>query len=264
MSLSAAFNVESFKLRKSKILFFTIAACVLISVMIGFFIYISLHPELFNDNSLIGTKASLFAITTWQAYFTLMLQMIVFMGFILYGFLTIWVFGREYSDRTLKDLLALPISRTSILLSKFIVASIWSFILSMVLFICSILIGFAINLHGWSTDVAFHVLFYYTLASVLAILITAPVALVASIGKGYLAPFGYIITVTVLAQFINTGLPGLDPYVPWILPALVSQSGVPSTVPLPALNLLSYLIFFGTVLLGVFGTIYYWNYTDQF
>jgi ABC-type transport system involved in multi-copper enzyme maturation permease subunit len=38
-----------------------------------------------------------------------------------FAFVTSWVFGREYSDRTVKDLLALPAPRSSIVLSKFIV-----------------------------------------------------------------------------------------------------------------------------------------------
>jgi len=46
-------------------------------------------------------------------------------GLIGFAFVTGWVFGREYSDRTVKDLLALPTPRLSIVLSKFIVVAIW-------------------------------------------------------------------------------------------------------------------------------------------
>lgn len=262
-NLSAPIYAENLKLRKSKVLFFSILGIFFISLMIGFFIFISNHPTLFNDTSLLSAKASAFAINDWEGFLTLMLQMIVFMGFIFYGFLTTYVFGREYSDRTLKDLLALPISRTSIILSKFIVVSIWSVIISIILFVSSILVGLLLNLDGWSTNLVLHVFYYYIIASILAILITTPVALVASIGRGYLAPFAYIIGVVVISQFINTGLPILDPYIPWIIPAIFSMSGMPTDSPVPALNIISPIIIIVTTIIGILGTINWWTYTDQ-
>lgn len=261
--LLASLYAENLKIRKSKVLLFSLLGCIFISSMIGIIIFISMHPELFNNNSLLSTKATLFTIHYWNDYLSLILQMTVFMGFIFYGFLMSWVFGREYSDRTLKDLLALPVSRSTIITSKFIVTSFWSFILSLILFTSSLIVGKLINLQNWSSQIMLQVLFYYILASILAIIITTPVALVASIGKGYLAPIAFMIAVAVLSQFINSGLPGLDPYVPWILPAIVSQIGIPASSSLPALNIISYILFFGTSLIGIFGTMYWWSNTDQ-
>jgi ABC-2 type transport system permease protein len=43
------------------------------------------------------------------------------------------VFGREYSDRTLKDLLALPTLRSAIVLAKFVVVASWSAALTVVI-----------------------------------------------------------------------------------------------------------------------------------
>ncbi|MEV0143917.1 MULTISPECIES: ABC transporter permease [unclassified Nonomuraea] len=37
--------------------------------------------------------------------------------------IAIWLFGREFSDHTAKDLLALPTSRTAIVAAKFVVAA---------------------------------------------------------------------------------------------------------------------------------------------
>ena len=63
---------------------------------------------------MIGTKASLlrFGEPNWNNYLALLLQGISAIGLIGFGFITSWVFGREYSENTLKDILALPVSRS--------------------------------------------------------------------------------------------------------------------------------------------------------
>jgi ABC-2 type transport system permease protein len=57
---------------------------------------------------------------TWEEFlkntFFMYSTVIGLMGF---GILSSWVFGREYQDQTFKDLLSLPISRTSLVCSKF-------------------------------------------------------------------------------------------------------------------------------------------------
>ena len=55
------------------------------------------------------------------AYLTLVSQ-IVAVGGMLFGMILIWLFGREFSDRTAKDLLALPTSRAAVVLAKLVVA----------------------------------------------------------------------------------------------------------------------------------------------
>ena len=67
----------------------------------------------------------------WPSYLGLLVEMISALGLLGFGFIASWVFGREYSDRTVKDLLALPIPRSYIVVSKFIVIVIWSVLLAL-------------------------------------------------------------------------------------------------------------------------------------
>ena len=263
-NLYTPMTVENLKIRRSKMILFGVFGCFFINFMIGFLMYISLHPEIATSSSLITTKASFFKETNWLGYFSVLMQFASALGLILFGFFTTWIFGREYSDRTVKDILALPMSRTSIILSKYIVVSFWSVLLTFLLFFLSIIVGFLLNISGWSTDLFFQVVILYTVTVVMVLAVTTPVAFVASIGKGYLASFSYIIFCVLLAQFINLGLPGLDPYVPWTIPVIFSTNGLLSSSNLPPLNPFSYVIILGTFLLGILGTIYFWNNVDQF
>ncbi|WP_039838516.1 ABC transporter permease, partial [Paenibacillus sonchi] len=61
-----------------------------------------------------------------------------------------WVFGREFSDRTIKDLLAKPISRAKIVLSKFLVILAWCLLLSIYMFAVGLAVGALLGAQGGS------------------------------------------------------------------------------------------------------------------
>ncbi|MGE3062036.1 MAG: ABC transporter permease [bacterium] len=73
-----------------------------------------------------------------------------------HGYATSWIFGREYSDKTAKDILATPISRANIFIAKMIVVLLWCILLVIVFFICSMIVGFATNLGGLSNPFFIH------------------------------------------------------------------------------------------------------------
>ena len=75
---------------------------------------------------LAGAKAQLAGVTAdWPGYLALLGQTVAVGGFLIFGMTVIWIFGREFSDRTAKDLLALPTSRIAIVAAKFAVAAAW-------------------------------------------------------------------------------------------------------------------------------------------
>ncbi|WP_394697887.1 ABC transporter permease [uncultured Methanomethylovorans sp.] len=53
--------------------------------------------------------------------FKLSTEIILTLGTIGFGIISSWIFGREYSDRVIQDLLALPVPRSTIVLSNFVV-----------------------------------------------------------------------------------------------------------------------------------------------
>src|SRR5260370_3090010 len=99
-----------------------------------------------KGNSAVGTA-------DWPCYLGLVAQVIAAVGILLFSLIESWVFGREFADGTLKDLLAVPVSRATILLAKFIVFAIWSIILTVMLSIVSFLLGTAIGLTQGTIEV---------------------------------------------------------------------------------------------------------------
>jgi len=252
---------ESLKIYSSKMLWITILAFAFIPSMMGVLMFVVKNPEFSSKLGMIGTKAAMlrFGSVDWQIYFGLLNQIIAGVGLIGFAFVTSWVFGREYSDRTVKELLALPTPRSSIVLSKFIVVAIWCVLLSFILFAFGLIVGVMLQLPGWSSEIAFPGAHIFMLTSLLTILLCTPVAFFASYGRGYLPPIGFTILTLMIAQF--TGLVGLGPYFPWGIPGLFSSAaGAEST----QLGMVSYIILFLTSIFGLIGTLAWWRYADQY
>ncbi|HEX3045169.1 MAG TPA: ABC transporter permease [Bacillota bacterium] len=259
-SLWVACWAESLKVRKSKMFWITILLFAFIASMMGVLMFVAQHPEIAEKSAVLGAKASIFKKVDWPSYFGLLNEVVALIGMIGFGFVASWVFGREYSDRTIKDLLALPISREIIVMAKLIIVGVWCLILAVVLFGVGLAAGWVVKLDGWSSGAAFEEFRLFTGTAFLTILLGGPVAFFAAWGKGYLAPMGYLILAMIVTQFVVAALPGLGAYFPWAIPALFSGvAGAGS----PQLGIISYLILVGTSLLGAAATLAWWKYADQ-
>jgi ABC-type transport system involved in multi-copper enzyme maturation permease subunit len=255
-SIMATLWAESLKVRKSKVFWLSMVFFVFVSSMMGLIMFVQIHPEISQKLGMIGTKASLlrFGEPNWQNYLTLVLQGFAGIGLVGFGFVTCWIFGREYSDHTIKDILSLPVSRSSIVLSKLIVVILWCILLSLIFLLFGIIFGYITGVQGWSGEILSQFLHSFTIISLLTILLCTPIAFFASYSGGFLLPVGIIILTMIMANF--TGLVGLGPYFPWAIPGLLS-------VPQGHLKLISYLILFSTSILGLIGTVAWWKFADQ-
>lgn len=237
--------VENVKMFRSRIFWITVVSFSAIPILGGLYMFVLTNPENVGNNG-------------WKEYFGFLSQAMAVGGILLYGFVTSWAFGREYSDRTIKDLLAIPISRTNIVLSKFLVVFIWCTILTFDEFVLGLITGAIINIPGWTQSSAISGFYTLAICSILTIIISSPVAFFASYGRGYLPPLGYVVFTVVLAQII--GGTALGPYCPWTLAAL--YSGISGTSDIHLFSA-SYVIFAFTSVLGIVGTFSWWCFADQ-
>ncbi|PIQ23416.1 bacitracin ABC transporter permease [bacterium (Candidatus Blackallbacteria) CG17_big_fil_post_rev_8_21_14_2_50_48_46] len=258
--LYAALWTEGLKIRKAKIFMLSLLAFALIALMLALLVLIARYPEIAGRSSTLEAKASLLGKADWPSFLSLLIQIILSLGTLGFGIITSWVFGREISDRTLKDLLALPTPRATIVLAKLLACAFWGSLLALTLWGVALLAGLAFQIPGWSTARPLETGQIYAKASLLTLLLCTPVAWFASFGRGYLLAISYVILTLVMTQLIAVGAPGLMPYFPWAFPALVS--GVAGSA-IPPANLWSVLIFVGTVLGGGLGTAGWWQWTDQ-
>lgn len=255
--LLAALQTEGLKVRKSKIFWITLSAFTIAPIMAGFFMYVLKDPELARSSGLLGAKAQIAGEANWPSYLSLHSQMIAVGGIFVFGFITSWVFGREYAERTVKDLLALPYSRAVIVIAKFIASFIANIILSIYIVALGMIIGWLIGLPQWSVNVLMQGLNTLMIVTLLTIILSTPVAFFASYSRGYLAPLGFVIITLVLSQIVAAA--GFGEYFPWAIPALYGGLAEGEFT----LGWRSLLIIFIVSLLGFLSTLYWWLYADQ-
>jgi len=258
--LQAALWVEFLKVRRTKILPVSFFFFMFIGVMMGMLLFLSMHPELASRSSTISMKTSFLGGSDWNAFYELLIQIILTVGVIGFGFITSWSFGREFSDRAIKDLLALPVSRTTLVISKFLVLFVWSILLGITVLLTAMGTGLLIQIPGWSPAALYPFIGKYMVCVFLNALIITPVALVASIGRGYMLPISFVILILIITQLIFVGLPGLSFWFPWAIPSLYSRVAGEA---IPAPGIISYLLFLITILAGLFGTLFWWRYADH-
>ena len=258
-TLSAALWAETLKIRRSKISLYTSFGFFVIPFIAGLFMIILKDPEAAKSMGLISAKAQLLAgVADWPTFFNIISQATAVGGAILFSIITTWVFGREFSDHTAKELLALPTSRTTIISAKFIVIIIWVFVLTLLMFLIGLLVGKLVEIPGWSKQLVISAFGGVVGSALLTMALLPFVAFIASMGRGYLPPFGWTILTVFLAQI--AAITGWGDWFPWSVPALFSGAAGPREVFLEAH---SYFMVISTSIVGLLITYYWWCKADQ-
>jgi ABC-2 type transport system permease protein len=253
-NLTRAVWVEALKARRSKLPLLTALGFALFPLAGGFFMVILKDPEFARRVGLISAKAQLtMGVADWPTYLEFLTLGTAVGGLILFSLIGSWVFGREYSDRTVKDLLALPTSRSAIVSAKFILVFCWSVALVIMIFPIALIIGTALALPDVPAQVILRGGMTLATTAILTLAVVPPILFFASAGHGYLPPMGVAILVMALAQIV--GVIGWGEYFPWAIPGVYSQG--------EQLGALSYIIVILTSAAGIAGTLIWWELADQ-
>jgi ABC-2 type transport system permease protein len=255
----AALWAEVLKARRSKVPWLTALGFSLAPLVGGLFMIILKDPERARSMGLISAKAQLAAgVADWPTMLSLLAQATAVGGGLLFTLVTTWVFGREFSDHTVKELLALPTSRAAIVAAKFVVVGMWATGLTAFVLLLGLIVGAAIGLPGWSTELLWRAAGALAVTAILTLALMTPVALLASAGRGYLPPLGWAFLTVFLAQILAAI--GWGAWFPWSVPALFSELAGPRA---DQIGLQSYVVVGVTFVIGLAGTFMWWNRVDQ-
>ena len=257
--LGAALATEWLKSRRSRVPWLVLAGFSFAPMVAGLFMVILKDPEGARKLGLLGAKAQLAAGTAdWPTMLSMLAQAVAVGGAILFAFLTSWVFGREFADRTLRGLLASPTSRGAIVVAKAIVVGIWGVAITAWIIALGFAIGAIVGLPGWSDAVAGATIRGMVAAALLTIALQPVTGLLASVGRGYLAGLAWAVLALVLAQVL--AVLGLGAAFPWAVPALVSGAAGPDAAGVPWTSLALVGV---TGVAGLVLTITWWRRADH-
>lgn len=211
------------------------------------------------QSKLISVKAQLTAgVADWPTFFQVLLLGTAIGGAILFAFITAWVFGREFSDHTAKELLALPTTLEVIIGAKFVLSALWMLALTLMVFGIGLAVGKAVDIPGYSPGLAWSSFWSLLLIVFWTYMLMPFVALLASAGRGYLPPLGWACLTMVLAQ-IAAAL-GWGDWFPWSVPALLSGMAGPGV---QQIGMHSYILVLLAFIAGLAATFAWWWSADQ-
>ena len=250
---------ESLKARRSRLAWGISAAFFILPLVVGLFMVILKDPERARAIGLISMKAQLTGgVADWPTFYNMLLQGTAIGGLMLFSFVTAWVFGREFSDHTIKELLAVPTPRWHIVAAKFVWAGVWIAVLTLLSSAVALAIGAGVSIPGWSSELARASIESLLLIALLLLLLMPLVAFFASAGRGYLPALGWALLTVILAQIVS--VLGWGDWFPWAVPVLASGMVGPRA---ELLGLHSYLAALLVFVAGTAATFIWWRSADQ-
>jgi ABC-2 type transport system permease protein len=257
-TLKDALWIEARKALRSRVPVFTAIGFLIAPLACALAMLIYKDPEFARKAGLISAKANLMGGSAdWPTFLGMLAQAVAIGGLMVFSLAASWLFGREFSDRTAKDLLAVPVSRTTLVLAKFVIGAVWMAALALLVYAVGLGLGALVGLPQGSAALLAASARTYTVTTILVIAAVTPVALLACIGRGYLLPVGIAMLTLALANVL--ALFGWGYVFPWSVPALYAGM----TGEASSLEAISYWIVALTALGGVIGTALWWHYADQ-
>lgn len=255
----AALWAETLKARRSKVMLFTSIGFFILPLVGGLFMIILKDPEAAKSMGLISTKAQIVGGSAdWPSFFSMITQGTAIAGAFIFAIVTIWSFGREFSDHTVKELLALPTSREATVTAKFIVIAVWALALTLAMFVVSLIVGALVNIPDFSSELTGNSFIDVLGSTLLNMLLLPYAALLASTGRGYMPPFGFTLLTVALAQIAI--VTGWGDWFPWAVPGLFSGAAGPRA---ELLGVHGYVIVVTASVIGLAATYYWWRTADQ-
>jgi len=257
-NLSNGLWIEWRKALRSRMPLYTTLGFLIAPLACAFLMFIYKDPDFARKAGIISAKANLMGgAADWPSYLNLLAQMMAGGGLLLFSLILSWLFGREYSDGTLKDLLAVPVPRSTILLAKFIVGALWAIFMAGVVYLVGMALGAVVGLPQGSSEVLWRGSLTLWVTAGLSVVAVTPFGLLANVGRGYLLPIGMTMLALLLANLLT--LIGWGNLFPWSIAGLYAALAGKGQ----ALEPVGYWIVLFTGLAGVAGTHLWWNHADQ-
>jgi ABC-2 type transport system permease protein len=257
--MRAALATEFLKARRSRVPWGVAVGFSIAPLVMGLFMVILKDPEGARALGLLGTKAALTAGTAdWPTYWSLLGQAVTVGGAVLFAFLSAWVFGREFADRTIRGLLAIPTPRRTIVLAKAIVVATVALATSLWVLILGLIIGVLVGLPDWSAAKAAEAISAIALAAILTIALQGGTAFFAGVGRGYIAPLAWAVATIAASQIL--AVLGWGAWFPWSVPAIVAGAGGAAVEPVGPGGVAMVVL---AAIVGLAATVAWWERADQ-
>lgn len=219
--MNAALRVEALKLSRSPVgVIGTLALLIGTLALLGG-LTMGLaggNPELTAQAEFSGVAATL----DWDGLLGFSAQITTAGSLLGFGVVLSWMFGREFTDGTITGLFALPVTLNRIALAKFAVYALWVILVSLILVLGLLGLGFLFS-YGVPSPYTWAGLVRQLVLTMLSGALAVPVALIATVTRSLLAAIGGAIALVITGQV--GAIAGAGGWMPLVAPALWAMSG---------------------------------------
>ncbi|WP_268489233.1 ABC transporter permease [Bacillus paralicheniformis] len=184
------------------------------------------------------------------------LYIVLLIGVPLYGVITSYLFNREYAESTLKNLLTIPVSRISLIVSKLVLLLIWIMMLTLIAWVLTLLFGLIGQFEGLSSAVLIDGFQQFMIGGALLFFLVSPIIFVTLLFKNYVPTIIFTIIISMVSIMVyGTEYSALLPWsAVWVI---ASGTFFPEYPPE-----YSFISVAATTILGLAATIVYFKKID--
>jgi bacitracin transport system permease protein len=235
---------ELLKLKRSKMFLISIIGAAIAPFMVVVATFVQMK-----------TKSDL-TVTFDELFYQTNLYTVLVIGVPLYGVVTAYLITREYMEDTLKNLLTIPVSRMSFLMSKYLLLFIWILLLTFVAWILTLGLGVLCQFEGLTTKLMFQSIKQFSMGGGLLFILSSPIILVTLVSKNYVPTIIFTIVITMLNVMSgNSEHRGLFP---WAAAGDIANNTLLPTYP----AVYSYLGIAVTAIIGFIVSVVYFKRVD--
>ncbi|WP_226532070.1 ABC transporter permease [Microbacterium paraoxydans] len=197
--MRAALAVEWIKFRRATtVRVTTVLVAILVPAMSAGFLAVVRSD---SDGALAIKAAALLTDVGWAGITGFSAQIMSVGALLAVGVVVAWVFGREFTDRTFGALFAAPTSPGALASAKMLITMAWGVLVSCVAAVLTLAAGALIGL-GLPDAEAGTGAVRIAVVGVLTVVLTLPLAVVASAARGYLPAISALLALVVFTQVV--------------------------------------------------------------
>ena len=145
-------------------------------------------------------------------------------GFLLYILLATYIFNREYTEHTLKTILTTPLSKTKLLIGKYLMFFIWAFIITTITFTGTVIAAYLGGISDITLSVGLNSYKEMLISEILLCLSFSPFVVLSLVMPNMVFSMVAGAIFSIINLFVYTSK--YAPYIPWCSPYLISSNEI--------------------------------------
>src|SRR5690625_4981981 len=133
-----------------------------------------------------------------ELFYNVNLYTVLIIGVPLYGVVTSYLFNREYTENTLKNILTTPVSRVSFIMSKTLLLFMWIMMLTVTAWGITLVLGVLTQFNGLNISVLTESLKQFSIGGLLLFILSSPIILLTLVMKNYVPTIIFTVVITLI------------------------------------------------------------------